>query len=115
MTRPAIDTCRYCGSPVAWLPRATGTAPVPLDPEPVPLATAHPAAPLYALRRDGAAVAVQDIHRPPAAVYVAHRCPQYGDALHAVDALSLHDELEAWMESDAPRGVRQAHRYRGTA
>lgn len=112
-TQTALAACVYCGSPIAWLPRSVGGV-VPLDVEPVAVTAAHPDAPLYALRRDGAAVPVRDLHAPPAEGHLAHRCPQYRDALAAVDALAVGDELMAWAEAIPP--VSRSHRrMRGTA
>lgn len=109
---PTLATCTYCGAPIAWTPRTTGGPDVALDLDPVELETAHPDAPVYAVRRDGYATPARDLHTAPRAVHLAHRCPQYVDALEAVDALSARDDLEAWLLAAPPAPSSTPRRLR---
>lgn len=107
-----LGTCRHCAAPVAWANRAYGGSDdpqIPLNPEPVPLATAHPAAPLYVMRRsDGRAVPVADVHRPPGVVYVLHRCSQWRAARQWEELRAVNADLDEWRDEIAERDITYA-------
>ena len=88
-----LSTCNHCERPIAWLNRSTTGTPLALEPEPVELAAAHPDAPLYAITRTGSATRTQDIYKPPAHAYLAHRCAESLDETNTLQTATK--EVEA--------------------
>lgn len=76
-----LSTCNHCERPIAWLNKSTTGKPLALETDPVELAAAHPDAPLYAITRTGSATRTQDIYKPPAHAYLAHRCAELLDEI----------------------------------
>ena len=88
-----LSTCNHCERPIAWLNRSTTGTPLALEPEPVDLAAAHPDAPTYAITRTGSATRTQDIYRPPAHAYLAHRCAESLDVTNTLQ--TAREQVEA--------------------
>ena len=97
-----LSTCNHCERPIAWLNRSTTGTRLALETEPVELAAAHPDAPTYALTRTGSATRTQDIYRPPAHAYLAHRCAESLDEINTLQ--TAREQVEA-LQADTPLTV----------